>query len=683
MRFREVTEAYEVLSSSERRALYDRYGHAGLRSGGFTPTHFDVGGLSDLFAAFFGDDVFGGGRAAPRNSAGRTSVRRSRSSSSTRRARATVEVPFEVAVAVQGLRRRRRRAGHAAARPARAARGAAGCTRSRAACSASSSARRRARSAAAAARSSSIRARSARAPGASSSRATLDVDDPGRHPRRPAHPRLGRRARRRARRPRRRRLRARARQARSALRARGQRHLLAGRPDDRRGGARRDDARSRRSTARSSSSCRRASQPGEVRVLRGKGMPVLQGFGRGDHRVLVNVSVPRRVSRRAAPPARGVRRGERRAHLPPRRGLLREAEERVPLSGPAQSRGRGRRRAARGGPRDDARALPRGLRGGRPSRRRRRARGVHRRGGRGAPLALLRRRARRPTSRPAGRTAGARSTGRSRSARSGSARPGRRRPAARSRSSSIRAARSARARTRRRSSACASCRTLERGSLLDVGCGSGVLSIAAALLGFAPVVGVDIEEPSIEATRENARANGVEVEARLVGGRRARCRRRRSRSRTSRSPRCEALPRPPRRRDARHVGLPRLGAARARRLPRTSTGTRSRAGPPTCTCARKRQYDSAMATFRVDFLGCKVSHADVHEVREALLARRARRARRDADVAVISTCCVTNEARREEPQGGGARRANARARLRHRLRREPAGRRVRRAARRT
>jgi molecular chaperone DnaJ len=37
-------------------------------------------------------------------------------------------------------------------------------------------------------------------------------------------------------------------------------------------------------------------QPGEVRVLRGKGMPVLQGFGRGDHRVLVNVSVPRNLS---------------------------------------------------------------------------------------------------------------------------------------------------------------------------------------------------------------------------------------------------------------------------------------------------------------------------------------------------------------------------------------------------
>jgi molecular chaperone DnaJ len=37
-------------------------------------------------------------------------------------------------------------------------------------------------------------------------------------------------------------------------------------------------------------------QPGEIRVLRGRGMPVLQGFGRGDHRVLVNVAVPRRLN---------------------------------------------------------------------------------------------------------------------------------------------------------------------------------------------------------------------------------------------------------------------------------------------------------------------------------------------------------------------------------------------------
>src|SRR6202165_1720002 len=58
-RFREAVEAYEVLSKSETRALYDRFGHAGLRSGGFHPTAFDFGSLADIFSAFFGDDVFG------------------------------------------------------------------------------------------------------------------------------------------------------------------------------------------------------------------------------------------------------------------------------------------------------------------------------------------------------------------------------------------------------------------------------------------------------------------------------------------------------------------------------------------------------------------------------------------------------------------------------------------------
>src|SRR5436853_4370554 len=60
-RFREVAEAYEVLSKSGTRELYDRYGHAGLRSGGFTPGQFDLGNLADIFSAFFGDDLFGGG----------------------------------------------------------------------------------------------------------------------------------------------------------------------------------------------------------------------------------------------------------------------------------------------------------------------------------------------------------------------------------------------------------------------------------------------------------------------------------------------------------------------------------------------------------------------------------------------------------------------------------------------
>jgi molecular chaperone DnaJ len=41
---------------------------------------------------------------------------------------------------------------------------------------------------------------------------------------------------------------------------------------------------------------RPGTQPGEVLVLRGKGIPVLGGRGRGDHRVVVNVLVPRKLS---------------------------------------------------------------------------------------------------------------------------------------------------------------------------------------------------------------------------------------------------------------------------------------------------------------------------------------------------------------------------------------------------
>jgi len=61
-RFRDVAEAYEVLSDPERRATYDRYGKAGLRRGGFESAFTDFGNLSDIFAAFFGDDLLGGGR---------------------------------------------------------------------------------------------------------------------------------------------------------------------------------------------------------------------------------------------------------------------------------------------------------------------------------------------------------------------------------------------------------------------------------------------------------------------------------------------------------------------------------------------------------------------------------------------------------------------------------------------
>jgi ribosomal protein L11 methyltransferase len=50
------------------------------------------------------------------------------------------------------------------------------------------------------------------------------------------------------------------------------------------------------------------------------------------------------------------------------------------------------------------------------------------------------------------------------------------------------------------------------GPLADLGCGSGVLAIAAAKLGFAQIVAIDHEVEAIEATRENARRNGVTLD---------------------------------------------------------------------------------------------------------------------------------------------------------------------------
>jgi ribosomal protein L11 methyltransferase len=59
---------------------------------------------------------------------------------------------------------------------------------------------------------------------------------------------------------------------------------------------------------------------------------------------------------------------------------------------------------------------------------------------------------------------------------------------------------------------------LERGSLLDVGCGSGVLAIAASRLGFAPVTGIDHDEAALEAGARNAKANGVSLDLRQADG---------------------------------------------------------------------------------------------------------------------------------------------------------------------
>lgn len=52
----------------------------------------------------------------------------------------------------------------------------------------------------------------------------------------------------------------------------------------------------------------------------------------------------------------------------------------------------------------------------------------------------------------------------------------------------------------------------ERGSVLDAGCGSGVIAVAAARLGFDPVFALDRDEVAVEVTLATARGNGVRVE---------------------------------------------------------------------------------------------------------------------------------------------------------------------------
>src|SRR2546427_2283050 len=69
-----------------------------------------------------------------------------------------------------------------------------------------------------------------------------------------------------------------------------------------------------------------------------------------------------------------------------------------------------------------------------------------------------------------------------------------------------------------------------------------------------------------------------------------------------------------------------------------------------------------MATFSVRFLGCKVSHADAHAIRERLLADGHSELEQGAEIAVVNTCCVTHEALRKS-RHAAARAARTHARV--------------------
>jgi molecular chaperone DnaJ len=292
-RFREIVEAYEVLSNSERRELYDRFGHAGLRSGGFQPSAFDFGSLSDLFSAFFGDDLFGvggrGGRARGADIAARVEIDLAEVASGTKR-----EVPFGVAVPCG-------RCGGNGAEPDTQIRPCPTCggngrvrqvsrsvfgefvrTGTCPTCSGSGQLIEQP-------------CEQCRGAGRVIEERTLEVEiPPGIHD--------GQRIR----------LSGEGHAGLSGARAGDLYVLVRVRRDDRfvREG---DDIFSTVDLTMTDAALgttvtiptldgeqelefSAGTQPGEVVLLRGRGMPVLQGFGRGDHRVLVNVAVPRQLS---------------------------------------------------------------------------------------------------------------------------------------------------------------------------------------------------------------------------------------------------------------------------------------------------------------------------------------------------------------------------------------------------
>src|SRR4051794_11290855 len=122
------------------------------------------------------------------------------------------------------------------------------------------------------------------------------------------------------------------------------------------------------------------------------------------------------------------------------------------------------------------------------------------------------------------------------------------------------------------------------GPLVDLGCGSGVLAIAAAKLGWAPVLGVDHDPLALEATAENARANGVDVETR---------RHDLLRDGPSPAPGARAASRaPPRSSAGRRCSGSTTPRSRSRRRPRTRGPTASTPRPAATTCcatARRRR----------------------------------------------------------------------------------------------
>jgi molecular chaperone DnaJ len=104
-KFKEAAEAYAILSDGDKRARYDRFGHAGVSSqagGGFDPSTF--AGFEDVFGGIFGD-FFGGGRRGPRNAAATCVTTEITFEESAKGVETTVDIPPRSATIASSARR--------------------------------------------------------------------------------------------------------------------------------------------------------------------------------------------------------------------------------------------------------------------------------------------------------------------------------------------------------------------------------------------------------------------------------------------------------------------------------------------------------------------------------------------------------------------------------------------------